>query len=292
MLALVALCLFAGIAISALRCAILLRASGFTISTLTVFRLQLIGALFSNVLPGATGGDAVRILYLCRILPTHRTTGILALAIDRFFSLFGLVSLTGILLWLNFSDATNHPVLITYAQWVSIIFGIFVCAALAVFLFARFVPIPVFIEKYIARIRPHLSQVRRAVLVYRQHIPSLIFCMMLSVVASYVVVLGIALLAQTFTFAPSMQVTALAGALGNISSAIPLTPGGIGIGEAVFAKICKDLADVAAPYATIYLVFRVMMVVVSLPGIFTYLTFNTANNRAENLLSTETTQSK
>src|SRR6186713_1349566 len=71
-LALAALCLFAGIAISALRCAILLRASGFDIRTITVFRLQLIGALFSNVLPGATGGDAVRILYLCRILPTHR----------------------------------------------------------------------------------------------------------------------------------------------------------------------------------------------------------------------------
>ena len=49
------------------------------------------------------------------------------------------------------------------------------------------------------------------------------------------------------------MISALAGVVGNVSSAIPLSPGGLGIGEAVFAKVCLELGSAFAPYSTIYL---------------------------------------
>jgi glycosyltransferase 2 family protein len=284
-LVMAAVCLFAGIVLSAIRCYLLLRAAQIDIRIITVLRLQLIGSLFSTVLPGAAGGDAVRAAYLFRILPTHRTTGVLALAIDRVFSLFGLVTLTGLLLWANFSDVENHPLLGTYANIVGGVFAFFLLAALALYLLATFLKVPALKAKYLVRLRPYLGQIRTAVLLYRKQWPSLLYCTFLSLIASFVVVLGIVALSRAFAFAPTFYVTALAGALGNISSAIPLTPGGIGIGEAVFAKICRDLSAVAAPYATTYLVFRLMMAIVSLPGFITYMTFDPEKNRAKNVTS-------
>ena len=58
-----------------------------------VARLFFIGAFFNQFLPGTTGGDLVRVLYLMRDHPDHRTAGFLSVAIDRLLALLVLVAL-------------------------------------------------------------------------------------------------------------------------------------------------------------------------------------------------------
>lgn len=56
-------------------------------------RLFFIGAFFNQFLPGTTGGDVVRVLYLMRAHPGHRTAGFLSVAVDRLLAMLVLVAM-------------------------------------------------------------------------------------------------------------------------------------------------------------------------------------------------------
>jgi uncharacterized protein (TIRG00374 family) len=56
-------------------------------------RLFFIGAFFNQFLPGTTGGDVVRVLYLMREHPEHRTEGFLSVAVDRLLAMLVLVAM-------------------------------------------------------------------------------------------------------------------------------------------------------------------------------------------------------
>lgn len=56
-------------------------------------RLFFIGAFFNQFLPGTTGGDVVRVLYLMREHPEHRTAGLLSVAVDRLLAVLVLVAM-------------------------------------------------------------------------------------------------------------------------------------------------------------------------------------------------------
>jgi uncharacterized protein (TIRG00374 family) len=56
-------------------------------------RLFFIGAFFNQFLPGTTGGDVVRVVYLMREHPEYRTAGLLSVAVDRLLAMLLLVAM-------------------------------------------------------------------------------------------------------------------------------------------------------------------------------------------------------
>lgn len=56
-----------------------------------ITRLFFIGAFFNQFFPGTTGGDVVRVIYLMRDHPEHKTEGFLSVAIDRLLAVLVLV---------------------------------------------------------------------------------------------------------------------------------------------------------------------------------------------------------
>ena len=58
-----------------------------------VTRLFFIGAFFNQFLPGTTGGDVVRVIYLMRDHPENKTAGFLSVAIDRLLAVLVLVAM-------------------------------------------------------------------------------------------------------------------------------------------------------------------------------------------------------
>jgi glycosyltransferase 2 family protein len=56
-------------------------------------RLFFIGAFFNQFLPGTTGGDLVRVVYLMRDHPEHRTAGFLSVAVDRLLAVLVLMAM-------------------------------------------------------------------------------------------------------------------------------------------------------------------------------------------------------
>jgi uncharacterized protein (TIRG00374 family) len=265
--------LMAGLLIGAFRWWLILRAAEIRVKYGKVASLTLIGSFFSNWLPGAAGGDAARALYLFRSLESRRTTALLTIVIDRIFALAGLVGAATILMFSVWHQGDRQPVL-TFYLWLCLA-AIAVCTVggLFVFLVARCVQVVVW-PSWMSKVRPIAHQLREAVVLVMGHWRAMTLCAVLSVTASCMVAFGIAAISSAFPFGPTPAVAALGGVVGNVSSAIPLSPGGLGIGEAVFAKVCIELGSVYAPYATIYLAFRILMMVVSFSGGLVWLVYS------------------
>ena len=62
-------------------------------------RLFFIGAFFNQFLPGTTGGDVVRVVYLMREHPEHKTAGFLSVAVDRLWALLILMGMGLVFSW-------------------------------------------------------------------------------------------------------------------------------------------------------------------------------------------------
>jgi uncharacterized membrane protein YbhN (UPF0104 family) len=68
-----------------------------------------------------------------------------------------------------------------------------------------------------------------------------------------------------------------ATSLTSIINVIPLTPNGIGVGEAAYEVFAGRIIGVneVMGYASAFLAFRVLWITNSLPGLIFYLTYNT-----------------
>jgi len=86
------LLLIAGLA---LRWQIFLRQQGIKIPFTAVFSLTWAGQFFNSILPGATGGDVVKIYQLCRLAPDRKAAAAATVFVDRLAALFALLVLTG-----------------------------------------------------------------------------------------------------------------------------------------------------------------------------------------------------
>jgi uncharacterized protein (TIRG00374 family) len=86
------LLLIAGLA---LRWQIFLRQQGIQIPFTTVFSLTWAGQFFNSILPGATGGDVVKIYQLCRLVPDRKAAAAATVFVDRLAALLALLVLAG-----------------------------------------------------------------------------------------------------------------------------------------------------------------------------------------------------
>ncbi|MBE2203146.1 MAG: flippase-like domain-containing protein [Chthoniobacterales bacterium] len=88
-LAAAGLCEFFGI----LRWQLFLRMLHLRVRFWEVTKLFFIGAFFNQFLPGTTGGDVVRVIYLMKDHPENKTAGFLSVAIDRLLAVLVLVAM-------------------------------------------------------------------------------------------------------------------------------------------------------------------------------------------------------
>lgn len=260
--------LFFGIVAGGVRWWLLLKLSGLNLGLAATMHIQLVGSFFSTYLPGAAGGDLVRGLNVCKHLGPGqgRSIALISIGADRIFALFGLLmtaSLVSLYLLIHPENSLDAGIYIDrVVQILSVGSGLLIFAVLLALLLRK-----MGISNYLpARIAAYMHVARLTFNTYCRRWLMLVVCSIISVIASVSVAVGIVLIASIFPFAPPPTVSAIAGVFGNVFSAIPITPGGLGVGEVVFARICADLTKVAAPYATIYLTFRVGMLLANIPG--------------------------
>lgn len=104
-----------------LRWQILLHVQGIRLSWRRVLSLVFIGLFFNFFIPGATGGDAVKIFYLLKETPGRRTAALLSVIVDRLLGLFALVALASILIAAKWSWLTSDA---ETAEWVWIVLAV------------------------------------------------------------------------------------------------------------------------------------------------------------------------
>ncbi len=270
-------CLLISYTLVAIRWHLLLRIKGLYLGFRTVFKVSMIGMFFNSFLPGGVGGDAVRIGYLFRSQPGDRPAAMLSVIFDRIMGLCGLLTLLALILIADISRVLAQPLLSSIALVVMAI----LLSLLGVYLLLNYTklmrPLEQKLEKNTLDSLPWriLGIIRT---VYQADPKQLLLLVALSTLVHTGSIGAMIILADAMSFDTLSNLNyslATAGAL--IANLLPLSPGGLGIGEAAFDNMCQLLTPESDQriigYASLFLIFRVVTLLASLPGACIYLLY-------------------
>ncbi len=259
---LVILLLAALVALTAWRWQVLVAALDLALGRLTAVRLTFVGLFFNIAVPGSTGGDVVKAFYAARLLGAP-TCAVVSVFVDRFLGLFALVLMAGLALLAAPSDAAYAtPRLLVLACLGGGLLA-------AVLLLSRRVRRRVGLSA-LARRLPFahvLAEADAALRLYRRRPGALGGALALSLLNHAGCVLAAALLASALGmrelgWGPLFVVVPLA----SLAAAVPLLPGGWGVGEVAYAFLLAPFGVDPTEAVGLSVLLRLLTLAVSLPG--------------------------
>ncbi len=228
--ALGAFCYFLTVLIAGARWWWLLRVNGTDVSMAETLRFTWIGVFFNTVVPGATGGDVIKAIYIMKRCPGHRVQVLVSVIVDRVLGLASL-ALLGAVVVLFALDRFGDMAL---AIW-GVIAGV---GLLGIVAFSRrlrqLVRLKWLLERLPHRIGHLLKLVDQAVFFYRDH-RWVIGASLLAGIGNHVIsVLSVVCIGHSLGVGmPSFEYFVLIPVI-NIVTAIPIGPNGWGVGEALY----------------------------------------------------------
>jgi uncharacterized protein (TIRG00374 family) len=274
LLALAFLCLVATIPLAAVRWWILLKGLDIKVGLRWSLNVTLISLYFHTFLPGAYGGDLVRLGMAYRATNAGLNRLTFSVVTDRLTGLAALL-LLGIVMIPALPDVYANRL-----EWVA---GI----ALAVGVIA--IPLALasgdWVVKQIRRLPApvgeklaHIaSEVLAALRAYVSQPATLSVAFLLSLVQYFLVLGALIMLGwamQIEALSPSVYI--IAGIWSLVANALPITPGGLGVGEAAFAHIAGSLADpslAGEAFGTVFLAMRVLSIIIGAVGVLPFLMY-------------------
>ena len=246
----------------------------YNISYRISYLLYSVGVFFNSIMPGGFGGDVIKGTYLFKyIQEDYRTQSILTIIVDRIVGMHALITLcllSGLYISKNtavdkqFSNIIDILSLITLLMLI--LLGLVILNAHN---------IKIFIEKKtkikIKKVKKITIKILNALEKYREKKSSLLVCWIISLVNHCVFIYGFLIMSKilnilfinldTITFITSASL---------LANYIPLTPGGIGIGEGTFNYLFVSLLSQDHILSNIafgsifFLTYRVIFTLVSI----------------------------
>ena len=218
---------------------LLLRAIGVQVKPKQIFILTWIGNFFNTTLPGAVTGDVVKGYYVIKAQQEEgRTRAFMTLLIDRFVGLFGLIVMAFLALVLNLELILSQERLHSLAWMITVLFGgtvVFYTIALFSFKEGRDPFIRLFQRLPATKIS---LKVYSAFKSYQHQKTTLLLTLLLAIGIHTLIALLFFQVAQLMGLEEMDLATQFfLMPIGLITVAIPLAPGGIGIGHAAFESL-------------------------------------------------------
>jgi glycosyltransferase 2 family protein len=285
------LAIFIGTCISIARWYVLMRSVGLDTTLWTVFRLGWIGVFFNNIVPGLTGGDLVKAIYVTREHPNQRADAVISVIVDRIIGIVALALIAAVVIPFDFDR---------YSEAALGIYGFLGVAAVgAVLVLSRRVKAK--LKALLGRGGPGgrgspdgapglLGKVDRAISIYRERLGTIAIAMLMSFAVHLLLIVGIWLFGDALAHgnAPALdlspaQATArqleldTLGSLGidvycstvpiiMIIQSLPIAPAGIGVGETAFQYFFDKVGVANVDAVALSLTYRFTAMFTSLLG--------------------------
>lgn len=241
----------------------LLWVAGCNVRWWDAFRLTYLGMFFNLVVPGLTGGDVVKAVLAVRENPGRRADALVSVVMDRLLGLVALAALAMVVIvWLGGPfEELRLPMALAL---VVMVVGAFVYTSTALRRLLRF-------ESLLARLPlgQRLLEVDRAVLVYTRRPGEVLLAFALSLGNHFAAIAGVMALGVAFGVPQSIigwwQYVAIVP-VANIVSALPIAPGGWGVGEAAFHFLFELVGASGALGVAVSVTYRLCQLVVGLLG--------------------------
>lgn len=225
-----ALCYFIAASFSSVRWWWLLRVNELDVSLRRAFALTWIGVFFNNVIPGLTGGDVVKAVYVARETG-RKLRPVLSVLVDRALGLLSLALLAAVVIL--FSLDVEEFRWIAFALWAGLIgLGLVVLVFLS-----RRIRQAVRFDSLLTKLPGHgiLMQIDEAFTHYRGHIPGIVLWLILSSFNHLLSVFGVFLIGEALQGVLPFVHYVIFVPIIHITTALPLAPAGWGVGEAFFS---------------------------------------------------------
>jgi glycosyltransferase 2 family protein len=252
-----------------IRASLLFRSARLSLSLGNSIQLNLIGFLFSTFLPGAAGGDIAKLVYATRENHGRRAEVATVLIVDRLVGLLSLVLLP-LLFAPFFLDLLRSVSVLRRILYLDALLAGSMIAGTALFMF--FLPARSWVPSLLARwprIKNLALRVLDAMAVHGKAQGTLLFALLLSILANMALIAVTALALYVVSPVSFSMRLALVAPIGHLVNSIPLTPGGIGVGETAFNALFQ-LTGISGG-AEALLCVRVWNVLVGLLGLLVYL---------------------
>jgi glycosyltransferase 2 family protein len=236
--------IFLDIALMALRLSCLLSPRGFNLSFANSLKLTLVSSFFGTFLPGTTGGDIAKLFYATKENKGRRTEIVTVVIFDRIFGLFSVLLLP--LLFAPFFPQLIRAVAVLRVLLIaSAVFGLCLLGGLLVCLFA---PAAVsrlltwgfrFLPGALLRAQKVVERAVKTIGEYRHNPRALAAALGLSIAANLSLIAVTALAIFVLHPASMTMKMCIIVPLGDVANSLPLTPGGLGVGEAAYNALFR-----------------------------------------------------
>ena len=241
---------------------------GLKLPLRTALRLTLVGLFFGTFLPGVAGGDAAKVFYATRENEGRRIQVATLLILDRAIGLFSLLTLPLLFALLFAQLIARVPTLQLLLIFSAAFASLLLVTLLACLLLQSFVH-RLAGAIHFSRLRNFALRMVEMIGAYRQCPATLWSALGLSLLANLSIMGVIALALLAVNPASLSWRILLIVPIGQIANGLPLTPGGLGVGEAAFQTLFK-LARLSGG-AEAMLCWRIWTVLMSGFGLFLYL---------------------
>lgn len=276
------------VTLSGTRWFLLLFCQGIHVSAIKSIQIVFITVFFSIFLPGGfLTSDALRIAYVVREAPDQRTAATWSIFFDRMIGVYAQFSLCFVFSLVYFDTLWHHlPLRILGLVAGAITFGL----PLSGYIFLRWSHTPwgewLLASVGSTQVRWILDRLVHAIDLYKNAPKQMLLVLALAVLnhaLTIACILVIVVSSGIGTLAGKDYV--LVTLWSTAANSLPITPGGLGVGEGSFDQIARLLETIPSPtgYGTIFLVFRIVSSLALLPGLFFYILYR---NDFKNMLQT------
>lgn len=227
----------------------------------TSFKLTLIGQFFSFFIPGGVGGDLVKALELAKDQVTSRATALSTVIADRVLGLFTMILLSSLFLTIEYFsspfDQLPRYLAVSWFLLIVVTIGLltspFIVNLLNQFFHGKQSKILLQLNKLINSFSLTFESFRKPGLMFKNSILCLLI-QLITIFFMFNVIKSLGLQPPPFFIFFALC------CFGILASAIPLTPAGIGVGQAAFSLLfsvfSQELAEAAVTAVSLFQLFQ------------------------------------
>lgn len=245
----------------------LLRGHGLILSLADGFRLSLVGTVFNLVLP-AGGGDVARFWYASATASGRRTEIAAILGLDRVIGLLTLLATPLLALPVAWDIIRGSPALMSVVAFAALVVLGLITGLACVIAPAGGPWAPV---RWLVSLMPYQDHVQRlvgALRGYRDRPGALARATLASFLTHVLSAMAVALM-YVHGGVGSSPVVGMVTLFGFVANSLPITPGGLGVGEAAFEALFHAVG--LAGGAEALLAWRILLLALAPAGLLVHL---------------------
>ncbi|MCX6112276.1 MAG: lysylphosphatidylglycerol synthase transmembrane domain-containing protein [Proteobacteria bacterium] len=254
---------------------LLLKGQDIILDNKEIISLGFIGIFFTSVLPGAVGGDIIKGVYIAKKVKGRKISSVLTVLLDRIIGLAALIIICAVGLLMNIKVVLQNGALRSLGMIILI--SLLAIIIMTSFGLSRRIRQNVFFNNLINKLplSNFLNKIYDAFHAYRYKHKYLTYALLLSFVnhALNITIFYLIALALGFDQLGIFSYFFIVP-LGLITMAIPITPAGIGIGQAAFLKLFEwSLGTKTTIGADTITIWQVIFILISFVGSAFYIAY-------------------